>query len=267
MTATPAGGRHGRPWRAAGAAVVVLLAMVGAFMIGASTRTVPPPRPPQPLAQAGPADRSPAPDDDPGGEQTGDVAQAPEDPDGTDPGAADPGPDAGAVDGTPAPVTPDPTVTGPAALTRSTPTTISIPRIGVNASIISLGTNPDGTVQVPPLEQAMTAGWYSPGASPGEVGNAVVVGHVDSAKIGPAVFFNLGALQPGDTITVGRQDGRSVTFTVDEVRSYPKTAFPTEQVYGPNDRAGLRVVTCGGTFDETARSYLDNVVVYATMTG
>lgn len=229
MTARWAGGRHGKPWRAAGAATVVLLAVVGAGMIGASVMTAPALRPPQPLAQAGP-DAS---------------------------GAA-----ASGLDGA------DPDVAGGAAtgLARSTPTTISIPRIGVDASIMSLGTNPDGTVQVPPLEQAQRAGWYEPGPSPGEVGNAVIVGHVDSAAIGPAVFFSLGALQPGDTITVTREDGQRVTFTVESVKAYPKTEFPTEQVYGPSDRPGLRVVTCGGVFDEAAGSYPDNVVVFASMT-
>ncbi|MEU0550856.1 class F sortase [Micromonospora sp. NPDC005979] len=227
MTATPAGGRHGRPWRAAGAAVVVTLAMIGAGMIGASLQTTPAPRPPQPLAQAGP-------------EVTG---------------SAVPDSDIPPVDGGAAPT----------ALTRSAPTTIEIPRIGVDATIMSLGTNPDGTVQVPPLEQADQAGWYEPGASPGEIGNAVIVGHVDSAKLGPAVFFDLGALVPGDMITVRRADGQPATFRVDSVKSYPKTAFPTELVYGPNDRPGLRVVTCGGQFDETVRSYPDNVVVFATL--
>ncbi|MCW3845407.1 class F sortase, partial [Micromonospora yasonensis] len=162
---------------------------------------------------------------------------------------------------------PNPDVAGAAtALPRSAPTTISIPRIGVDAEIMSLGMNPDGTVQVPPLDQAMKAGWYSPGASPGEAGNAVIVGHVDSAKIGPAVFFNLGALQQGDTISVAREDGSTATFMVDEVKSYPKTAFPTELVYGPSDKPGLRVVTCGGTFDQNARSYVDNVIVFASLT-
>ncbi|MFG3707877.1 class F sortase [Micromonospora sp. NPDC047670] len=231
MTATPAGGRHGRPWRAAGAAVVVLLAMVGAGMIGASLKTTPAPRPPQPLAQAAPASSGPAVADVPG-------------PDGVNPDVA-----GGAASG----------------LARSTPTTISIPRIGVDASIMSLGTNPDGTVQVPPLEQAQLAGWYEPGPSPGEVGNAVIVGHVDSAAMGPAVFFSLGALQPGDTITVTREDGQQATFTVESVKAYPKTEFPTEQVYGPSDRPGLRVVTCGGVFDRAAGSYPDNVVVFASM--
>ncbi|MEU5938731.1 class F sortase [Micromonospora sp. NPDC047548] len=243
MTATRAGGRHGKPWRAAGAAVVVLLAMAGAGMVGASVRTVPPPQPPQPLAQAASA---------------GPTTTAPDTVDGTATQAAS---QASAADET----TPD-HVPAPAALARSSPKTITIPRIGVNADIMLLGTNPDGTVQVPPLDQAQLAGWYSPGPSPGEVGNAVIVGHVDSAKLGPAVFFKLGALQPGDTITVTREDRQQASFKVDSVESYPKTSFPTELVYGPSDKASLRLVTCGGQFDQTSRSYLNNIIVLATMT-
>lgn len=233
VTATRAGGRHGRPWRAAGAAVVVTLAMIGAGMIGASLQTGPAPRPPQPLAQAGPEVPGPA--------VTGNDATAPDDGEHAAQGDI------------------------PVGLNRAAPSTIEIPRIGVNATIMSLGTNPDGTVQVPPLEQADQAGWYEPGPSPGETGNAVIVGHVDSAKLGPAVFFDLGSLVPGDTITVQRADGQPATFRVDSVKAYPKTSFPTELVYGPNDRPGLRVVTCGGQFDEAAKSYQDNVVVFATL--
>lgn len=229
VTATPAGGRHGRPWRAAGTAVVVTLAMIGAGMIGASLKTTPTPRPPQPLAQAGP-------------EATGPASTADD-----------------------APLDGQPVGQAAAGLARSAPTSIEIPRIGVDATIMSLGTNPDGTVQVPPLDKADQAGWYEPGASPGETGNAVIVGHVDSAVLGPAVFFDLGALTPGDTVTVRRADGVPATFTVDSVKSYPKTAFPTELVYGPSDRPGLRVVTCGGQFDQAAKSYPDNIVVFATL--
>ncbi|MEU8420490.1 class F sortase [Micromonospora sp. NPDC048835] len=227
MTTTPAGGRRGKPWRAAGTAVVVTMAMIGAGMIGASLKTAPAPRPPQPLAQAGPEATGPA-------------------------STADDGQSVGQG-------------TAPAGLARSAPTSIEIPRIGVDATIMSLGTNPDGTVQVPPLDQADKAGWYEPGASPGETGNAVIVGHVDSAVLGPAVFFDLGALTPGDALTVRRADGVPATFTVDSVKSYPKTAFPTELVYGPSDRPSLRVVTCGGQFDEVAKSYPDNIVVFATL--
>ncbi|MFC4019390.1 class F sortase [Micromonospora sp. GCM10011542] len=230
MTTTRAGGRHGKPWRAAGAAVVVALALAGAGMIGVAMQDSPAPRPPQPLAQAGP-----------------EVSAST----GTDADLADGGASEGAA---------------PAGLARSAPTTIEIPRIGVNAKIMSLGTNPDGTVQVPPLDQADQAGWYEPGASPGETGNAVIVGHVDSAKLGPAVFFDLGSLTPGDTITVRRVDGQPATFRVDSVKSYPKASFPTELVYGPSDRPGLRVVTCGGDFDPTAKTYLNNVIVFASLT-
>ncbi|MET9299844.1 class F sortase [Micromonospora aurantiaca] len=288
-TTTRAGGRHGSPWRAAGTAVVVLLAMAGAGLIGASVRTVPPPSPPQPLGQAAPATTGPQ--SDPGGADADPDAEsrpapgtegqsAPgttgeSTPGGTgrpaaDPaggGPATPGPPTGAAPGAAGvPGAPDATGAAPAPLPRSAPVTISIPRIGVQAPIMSLGTNPDGTVQVPPLDQAMNAGWYSPGASPGEAGNAVIVGHVDSAQLGPAVFFNLGALVAGDTIVVARQDGSAATFTVREVASYPKTAFPAAQVYGPSDVPALRVVTCGGVFDKTAGSYLNNIVVYAAMT-
>jgi len=217
--------------------------MLGAGLLGASVRTVPPPRPPQPLAQAGPAGTA-AP-----------VIPGPTDPAGTVTA------DQPSADDT---ATPSPDLAP--ALSRSAPTTISIPRIGVNAQIMSLGLNADGTVQVPPLDQAMKAGWYSPGPSPGETGNAVIVGHVDSAKLGPAVFFNLGSLTPGDVIRVTRADGSTATFTVDEVKSYPKTAFPTELVYGPSNKAGLRVVTCGGQFDQSSGSYLNNVIAFATMT-
>lgn len=213
--------------------------MAGSGLVGASIRSAPPPRPPQPAAQSAP---QPAP-------------------------ATTPGEDTGPVDDPDAQVPADASVPpGPVPLPRSAPTTITIPKIGVNAEIMPLGTNPDGTVQVPPLDQAQRAGWYEPGTSPGETGNAVIVGHVDSAKLGPAVFFQLGALLPGDLVAVTRADGSVATFTVDEVRSYPKEQFPTEQVYGPNDRPGLRVVTCGGQFDQGAGSYRDNVIVFATLT-
>ncbi|MET7752399.1 class F sortase [Micromonospora sp. NPDC005367] len=232
-TATRAGGRHGKPWRAAGTAVVALIAVVGAGMIGAALKTTPAPRPPQPQAQAQTAPES------------SQIAEADQ------PAEGDQSAQAGGA--------------APTGLPRATPTTIDIPRIGVDAKIMSLGTNPDGTVEVPPLDQAELAGWYEPGPSPGEVGNAVIVGHVDSAKIGPAVFFDLGALQPGDTVTVNRSDGKPATFRVDSVKSYPKDEFPTESVYGPSEEPGLRVVTCGGQFDETARSYLNNVIVFASL--
>lgn len=161
--------------------------------------------------------------------------------------------------------TPGASPTPPAvALARSNPTRLTIPKIGVDTDLLALGVNQDDTIQVPPLEDAKEAGWYKLGVSPGEVGNAVIVGHVNTKALGPTVFYKLGALEPGDLIQVSRADESTVTFKVDGVKSYPKTAFPTDLVYGPSDVAGLRLVTCGGDFDQKKKSYLNNVIVFAT---
>ncbi|GIF70005.1 hypothetical protein Ais01nite_80400 [Asanoa ishikariensis] len=169
--------------------------------------------------------------------------------------------DAPMFDPVPAPTTS--TTAAPARLARSEPASIHISRIGVKAKIMNLGLNEDDTLQVPPLDKAEMAGWYSLGASPGELGNAVVVGHV-TTKENTAVFFRLGELKKDDKIMIKRKDGSRVNFTVDGVKAYPKKKFPTDLVYGPNERAGLRLVTCGGKFDAKAHNYLDNVVVFAT---
>lgn len=96
--------------------------------------------------------------------------------------------------------------------------------------------------------------------TPGEPGAAVLLGHVDSARDGPAVFYRLGELRPGDRIA----DGGTVTFVVASVARYPKPEFPADRVYGAVAYAGLRLVTCGGAFDPARRGYRDNIVVYAT---
>jgi hypothetical protein len=147
-------------------------------------------------------------------------------------------------------------------LPRSLPTWIDVPAIGVHTKLISLGINPDHTLQVPPLN-ATAAGWYRYSPSPGQVGPSVILGHVDSAT-GPSVFFKLGALRPGDRVSVRRADGITVVFRVDRVVSYPKSRFPASQVYGNTDGPQLRLITCGGRFDSSRHTHLDNIVVYAS---
>lgn len=156
------------------------------------------------------------------------------------------------------------TATQVPAASSPVPVRLDIPRIGVHSEVISLGLNPDGTVAVPPLETGAPAGWYRYLAVPGEPGPAVLLGHVDTYQ-GPAVFSRLHELEPGDAITVQRSDGRAVQFTVDSVRSYVKSEFPTQAVYGWTAAPVLRLVTCGGAFDRSRRSYLSNVVVYASL--
>ncbi len=140
------------------------------------------------------------------------------------------------------------------------PERIVIPAIDVDADVIDLGLNDDGTMEVP-TDFAQT-GWFKPGVPPGRVGPAVIAGHVDS-RSGPAVFFRLTELEVGDEIHVLDDAGEQVTFVVREMEQHAKNAFPTDKVYSGTDGPELRLVTCGGVFDQGERSYRDNIIVYA----
>jgi sortase (surface protein transpeptidase) len=140
------------------------------------------------------------------------------------------------------------------------PVQVSIPSIGVHAPIVPLGLNPDRTLEVP--KDFDDTGWWTGGPRPGERGPAVIAGHVDSYT-GPAVFYRLRELRPGDAIVVLRRDGTRARFTVRRSEQYPKNRFPTARVYGPTPGPTLRLITCGGEFDDSTGHYLDNTVVYA----
>jgi Sortase domain len=148
------------------------------------------------------------------------------------------------------------------AVTRSPPVELRVPAIGLTVSVSALGLNPDRTVQVPTDFQR--AGWFQLGPSPGQLGSAVILGHVDSYR-GPAVFFRLRALQQGDAVEVQLADGAVTRFLVTEVATYPKDAFPAQQVYGSRGSSTLQLITCGGEFDRVARSYRSNVVAYTSL--
>jgi sortase (surface protein transpeptidase) len=151
------------------------------------------------------------------------------------------------------------------SLSRSVPVSVSIPAIGVRSQLLDLGLNTDGTIEVPSLTtDAGEAAWYKYSATPGEIGSSVIEGHVDNYA-GPAVFFRLGALRPGDAIDVTLSDGVTAIFRVSGVREYPKTEFPDRLVYGPTDYAALRLITCGGEFDSATGHYLSSTVVFASL--
>lgn len=153
------------------------------------------------------------------------------------------------------------------SLRRSTPVAIYIPAIRVHSKLLRLGRNSDGTIKVPPLPAgANLAAWYKYSATPGQTGASVIEGHVDS-DTGPAVFFRLGALRPGDTVDVKLADGVTAIFRVTGVRGYPKMNFPAKRIYGTTDYAALRLITCGGAYDYTTGHYLDSTVVFASLAG
>jgi hypothetical protein len=158
-----------------------------------------------------------------------------------------------------------PVATKRPALHQSPPVSVAIPAIGVESSLLRLGRNSDGTMQVPDLyTQASEAAWYKYSVTPGQVGTAVIEGHVDSYR-GPAVFFRLGALRPGNRIDVTLADGITTVFRVTGVREYAKDNYPANVIYGPSNYPALRVITCGGAFDSATGHYLSSVVVFASL--
>jgi len=144
---------------------------------------------------------------------------------------------------------------------ESAPVRLTVDSIGVDTPLMDLGLQSDGTLEVPP--DGTLAGWFTGAPTPGELGPAVIAGHVD--WIGPAIFHDLHLMAPGDLIDVERADGSTAVFAVTEVGQYPKNEFPTEAVYGPVSFAGLRLITCGGVFDPATGHYDDNIVVFAKL--
>jgi hypothetical protein len=167
-------------------------------------------------------------------------------------------------------LTPTPTVAAPAPVPD--PVAVVIPKIKVKSSLITLGLNPDRTIHVPDVHQPEQAGYYcvtsterppcSSGVVPGAVGPAAIYGHIDGNGK-PGVFYRLDNLAPGDEIDVDAVDGTTRVFHVYRVEQFKKVDFPTLHVYGNTDRPELRLVTCGGQFDNKAGSYLDQIVVFA----
>lgn len=148
------------------------------------------------------------------------------------------------------------------SLPRSAAVRLRIPDIAVDAPVVSIGKNPDGSMEVP--GDASEVGSYKYAPTPGEIGPAIITGHVDSIS-GPAVFWRLRELKPNQLIHVKRADKTTATFRIDSVKEYPQDSFPTNFVYGNVDYAGLRLITCSGSFNLASRHYSTNLVVFARL--
>ena len=149
-------------------------------------------------------------------------------------------------------------------MSKSAPVRVQVPSIGVDSTLMDLGLLADGSLQVPPA--AFPVGWYTGAPTPGELGPAIIVGHIDWAGV-DGVFYRLHSLLPGAEIDVTRADGSTAVFRVVSVHEYAKDAFPTKLVYGNTAYSALRLITCGGAFNAKAHSYDDDIVAYAELVG
>lgn len=146
------------------------------------------------------------------------------------------------------------------------PVAVDVPSIDAVSNLIPLKKMENGELEVPSIDRPSLAGWYADGVKPGDVGPAVIVGHVNGRIAGisvPGVFARLATAKPGDSIHILRSDDSEVSFAVTAVRQYNKGEFPTEQVYGYTTGSELRLITCGGKYDAAHHTYEDNIVVYA----
>jgi sortase (surface protein transpeptidase) len=164
---------------------------------------------------------------------------------------------------TPMPAPQAPAVPGQ-GFAPAVPVRIDIPSIAVSAPVDPVGLNPDGSLEVP--KDFDRAGYYTGRPTPGEIGPAVIEGHVDSTRR-PAVFYRLRKLRGGDEVVITRADGTRPVFVVDRLEEHSKDAFPTEGVYGRVPEATLRLITCAGTFDRRTGRYRDNLIVFARLKG
>ncbi|PYZ96459.1 hypothetical protein CR205_12110 [Alteribacter lacisalsi] len=142
------------------------------------------------------------------------------------------------------------------------PLSLSIPAIEVEAEIEPVGVLDNGQMGVP--DEAEGVAWFEPGTMPGNTGNAVLAGHVDS-RTGPAVFWDLNKLEPGDEIHVTGEDGEPLTFEVQVSVSYGRTDAPIEEIFGPTDKKRLNLITCSGTFDSGEGTHDQRLVVYTEL--
>ncbi len=151
-------------------------------------------------------------------------------------------------------------------LGRSPPVSVEIPAIGVDSRLLHLGKDADGAIAVPSLTARVSrAAWYKYSPTPGQIGTSVIEGHVDTYQ-GPAIFFRLGGLRPGDRVVVRLADGVTANFRVTGVRQYLKSRFPSKAIFGPTNYAALHLITCGGAFDYQTHHYLSSTVVFASLT-
>lgn len=164
----------------------------------------------------------------------------------------------------PTPVETSPSSQPVQAMAESAPVRVQITSIGVDSELLYLGLRSNGALEVPPADPGSPAGWYNKSPTPGEVGPAVLLGHVNDTQNDAGVFARLDELKDGDAIEVTREDQSVATFVVTSTEKYSKDDFPTQKVYGNTETPEIRLITCDG-YDPNSGLWGENLVVYGKM--
>lgn len=157
--------------------------------------------------------------------------------------------------------TPTPEVKG---ANVSQPQSLNISKLNINTTIESVGKDSEEKMDVP--KDADNVAWYNLGPKPGEKGNAVLAGHFDRVDGSPAVFYYLNNLEVGDELEITDGNNNKFKYKVTDKKVYPADSFPLQEVFGATDKSRLNLITCEGTFNQSAKSYSHRTVIYSELT-
>ena len=143
------------------------------------------------------------------------------------------------------------------------PLRLLIPSLGIDAFVQYVGVNTKGNMGAP--DNYTDVGWYRFGTSPGQIGSAVIDGHVDDGLSLPGVFKNLNEIKKGDDIYVVAKDGSEIDFVVTDIQLYPYNAAPTNPIFNRQDKARLNLITCKGTWVAGEKTFSKRLVVFAQL--
>ncbi|OGG56403.1 hypothetical protein A2680_01615 [Candidatus Kaiserbacteria bacterium RIFCSPHIGHO2_01_FULL_55_37] len=149
------------------------------------------------------------------------------------------------------------------AVSSSSPARLSIPALHIDASVQKVGVKADGSMATP--SNFADVAWYKYGTVPGQLGSAVISGHVDNGLALAGVFKHLPELRVGDDVYIEQQDGNRLHFVVEAIESYPYKDAPAEKIFAHNDAARLNLVTCEGVWVKSEKTYDHRLVVFTKL--
>lgn len=143
------------------------------------------------------------------------------------------------------------------------PSKTIIPKIGVDAKVEQVGQDSQGRMDIP--QNYKNVGWYKLGIKPGEKGNAVIDGHIDTPKKEAGVFYRINELVPGDVIYIKDSKNKTFTFFVTKALYFDYDKVPIDEVFGKTEKFRLNLVTCAGKFDKLTKNYSQRLVVFSEL--